>query len=74
MTLRLIPNWRAAWRMFSVQMAGALVAWSMLPPDSQMLLIGWTGFPAERVPALLGILAVVGRLVQQPSVQPPSDT
>ena len=31
---KLIPNWRRAWRMFSVQVAAVAVAWGAMPPDA----------------------------------------
>lgn len=75
MTVRLIPEAKRWWRMFSMQAMGlataALGAWQALPADLQ-----------ARVPAGLvhGIaiallaLGMVGRLVQQDRVRPlPAD-
>lgn len=63
---QLIPNWRKAWRMISVQamaVAGAIQgAWLFIPPDMQ------ASIPPDLVRgvtvALLG-LGIAGRLVQQ---------
>lgn len=64
--MKLIPNWRQAWRMFSVQamtLAGAMqAAWVAIPPDLK-----------DRVPdGLVDVLTVAilalgiaGRLVDQ---------
>ena len=31
--MKLIPDWRQAWRMFSVQVAGLAIVWGALPVD-----------------------------------------
>jgi hypothetical protein len=71
---RLIPNWKRAWRMFSVQaQAGALAvlgAWQAVPEDLK------AAIPAPYVYGLamaLLVLGIVGRLVDQPKVKEPSD-
>lgn len=67
--MQLIPNWRAAWRMFSVQAQAAAVAvlgaWQAVPDDMRAkvpdgVVIGLV--------AVLLVLGIVGRLVAQPSV------
>lgn len=63
--LRLIANARQAWRLWSVQAAALLVAWGTLPADMQAALVAAVGIPAERVPAVLGLLVILGRIVQQ---------
>ena len=72
--LKLIPNWRHALRMFSVQAqliaTGLLTGWGTLPPRWQ-----------EQIPVgiVLGmacfvlVLGVIGRLIQQPSVETVND-
>ena len=65
----LIPEWRNAWRMLSVQIAALAIAWGTVPPDVQALLLEFVGIPAGRVPAVLGLLLIVGRLVSQPRVK-----
>jgi len=64
--MKLIPNWRQAWRMFSVQamtIAGAMqAAWVAIPPDLKShvpdgLVIGLT--------VTVLALGIVGRLVDQ---------
>lgn len=64
--MRLIDNWRRAWRLLSVQVAAAAVAWSALPPDVQTAVLGTLGVSPERVPGILGLLVIVARLVDQP--------
>ncbi len=68
MRVRPIPQWRRAWRMLSVQAAAFAVAWGALPEDAQAAVLDAVGVPASRVPALLGLLFLVGRLVAQPAV------
>lgn len=66
---KLIPNWRRAWRMFSVQVAAVAVAWGAMPPDAQAAVLAAIGIGPERVPAVLGALFLLGRLIDQPKVQ-----
>ena len=68
--MKLIENWRRAHRMLSVQMGSLLVAWGMTPPDTQAVIMGFVGLPAERVPAVLGLLVILGRVVAQKSTKP----
>lgn len=67
----LIPNWRRAWRMFSVQaMVGAqavLGGWAAMPDDLKAhVKVEW----AIAVAAVLLVLGIAGRLVDQPKVKP----
>lgn len=62
----LVPDWRRAWRMLSVQIAAAAVLFGALPPDTQAAVLDLVGVPASRVPAILGLLFMAGRLVGQP--------
>jgi hypothetical protein len=64
--VKLIPNWRRAWRMASVQFAAVAVAWGSLPTETQTSILSAIGMPAERVPAVLGLLILAGRLIDQP--------
>lgn len=67
--MQLIDNWRGAWRMLSVQIAAAAIAFGMLPADAQAAMLEAIGVPANRITAILGALVIVGRLVSQPAVQ-----
>ena len=68
--MKLIPNWRRAWRMFSVQAMTAataiLGAWQAFPPDLRdSLPETWVHGSAM---ALL-VLGIVGRLIAQPATK-----
>lgn len=67
--MHLIPEWRRAPRMLSVQMAALAVAWGVLPVDTQSAILALVGVPEQRVPAVLGLLMLVGRLIDQPKVR-----
>ena len=62
---KLIPNWRQAWRMFSVQAQASSVAilgaWQALPDDLR-----------AKVPESV-VLGIVGRLIDQPATRAASD-
>lgn len=64
----LIPNWRQAWRMVSMQLAAAAVLFGTLPADTQAAVLDIVGVPPSRVPAILGLLFMAGRLVGQPRI------
>lgn len=69
--MKLIPEWRKAWRMFSVQsmaVAAAIQgAWPMVPDDLKanlpQALVNW-------VSVALLVLGIAGRLVDQPKARP----
>ena len=67
--MRLVENWRLAWRMLSVQIAGCAVLFGLLPPDQQASLLALIGAPPERIPAFLGLAFIVARLIGQPKVE-----
>jgi hypothetical protein len=67
--MTLIPNWRRAWRMFSVQASAVIVAWVALPMEQQEALAGFVGIAPEAVPGILAALAILGRMIDQPRVQ-----
>ena len=69
-----IPNWRRAWRMASVQVAGAAVLFGTLPADQQIALLQLLGLSPERIPALLGLAIIVARLIDQPKVRAQAPT
>jgi|JI6StandDraft_1071083.scaffolds.fasta_scaffold50933_2 hypothetical protein len=71
---KLIPNWRQAWRMFSVQAQASSVAilgaWQALPDDLRAKV------PESVVLGIVGALLVfgiVGRLIDQPATRAASD-
>lgn len=67
--MKFIPEIKSAWRMLSVQIAAATIAFGLLPPDQQAGVLQFIGLPADRLPAALGILFLLGRLVSQPKVR-----
>lgn len=68
--MKLIPNWRKASRMLSVQIAAAAVLFGALPVEQQAAILSLLGVGPERMPALLGLAVIVARLVDQPKVAP----
>jgi len=64
--MSLIPNWRKAWRMASVQLAALAVVFGSLPTDAQGAVLDLVGIPASRVPAVIGVLFLIGRMISQP--------
>lgn len=71
--MKFIDNVRQAPRMWSVQLASLLVAWGTLPVDMQTAIVAVVGIPPERVPAVLGLLVILTRLMRQPGLQPPEE-
>ena len=69
--MKLIPEARRAWRMFSVQaqaLALALLgAWQAVPDDIKTTLPPSLGY---WVAMGLMVLGIAGRLIQQPTVRP----
>lgn len=70
--IRLIPNWRRAWRMLSVQAQATALAvlggWQAMPDDMRAVV------PAGVVFSLaMGLLVtgIVGRLIDQPGTKAP---
>ena len=54
--------------MLSMQVAALAVIFGSLPPDQQTAILQWLGLAPERIPAVLGVLFIVTRLVNQPKV------
>lgn len=69
--MQLIPNWRQAWRMFSVQAQAVALAvmgaWQVMPDDLRGRVPAWAVLTVAMVLLVAGI---IGRLIDQPSVQP----
>jgi hypothetical protein len=67
--MNLIPNWKKAWRMFSIQAQGlalALVgAWQASPEDLRGQVPSWV---MVSLLALILVGGIVGRLISQPAV------
>lgn len=60
-----IPDWRSAWRFWSVRVAAAAVAWAAVPLETQAKILGALGVEPSRVPAIIGLLVIVTRLIAQ---------
>lgn len=68
--MELIPQWKDAWRMFSVQASTLLLAWLAVPEDSKATMLAQIPFlTANTVTAIIAISGLIGRLVAQPSLQ-----
>ena len=64
--MKLIPEATKAWRLLSVQVAGAAVLFGALPADQQASILAMIGIGPERTPALLGLVFIAARMVKQP--------
>ncbi len=69
--MKLIPNGRCSWRMLSVQVAAGAVAWGTLPVETQEAILSAVGIGPERIPAVLGALVLLARLIDQPKTKGP---
>jgi len=67
--MRLIPNWRKAGRMLSVQIAAAAVLFGALPVEQQAAILALLGVGPERIPALMGLAVILARVIDQPRVR-----
>ena len=61
----LITDWRSAWRYLSVQIAAVGVIFGSLPADTQAAMLDAVGIAPSRLPAILGLLVLMGRLISQ---------
>jgi hypothetical protein len=59
--------------MLSVQIATLALAWGLLPPDQHAAMLALIGIGPERVPAVLGLLFLLGRLIDQPKTRDTED-
>jgi anti-sigma-K factor RskA len=67
--MKLIPEWRSAWRWYSVQalaiIAALPIVWASLPPEWQ------AEVPSEWIKVMVVVVAIagiLGRVLQQPGV------
>lgn len=68
--MKLVSEWRKAWRMFSVQamlVASAIQgAWEFIPPDlKDQIPAGWVHW----ITVALLVFGIAGRLIEQPKVR-----
>ena len=66
--MKLIDNVRQAWRFASMQVAAVAILFGALPSDTQAAVLNLVGIPQSRLPAILGVLVMLARIVQQPGV------
>lgn len=74
--MRLIPNWRKAWKLHSVWLstlcATAAGVWVALPDAQQQTILDALGIKSPAALVIVGFLAVVlVRLKAQPPKEPP---
>lgn len=62
---RLIDNWKRAPSMWSVRIAGLGTVFGLLPPDQQTAMLEAMHVPANRVPAVMGLVFILARLWAQ---------
>jgi hypothetical protein len=67
--MTLIPEWKRAWRMLSVQIGALSVLWVALPADTQASVLSLLGIDPKNLPGLIGLAVILGRLVAQPKVR-----
>lgn len=66
--MRPVSNWKRAHKMATVWAGTIALAWGSLPPETQSAMLSAVGVPENRVPAILGLLVIVARLVDQQRV------
>lgn len=67
--MKLIPEWKHAWRFLSMIFSGLALAWLALPADAQATVLRLLpGMSEERMAGALILLAMIGRLIVQPRV------
>jgi hypothetical protein len=71
--VNLIPEWRKAWRMLSVQIGALAVLWVALPATTQAAVLDLLGIDAQHLPGLVGLAVILGRLIAQPAVRGKAD-
>jgi hypothetical protein len=63
--MKLIPDWRQAWRMLSMRVAFLAVIWGSLPAELQAEILGGLGVSPGRVPLFIGLTVMVVRIIAQ---------
>ena len=69
-----IPEWRRAWKLLSVRVGALAIGFGLMPPDMQAAILAVLGVPAERAPAILGVLFILGRITSQPAMHTQDET
>jgi hypothetical protein len=63
-----IPEWRDAWRLWSVRFTLLLLVWELMPEHHQTALLSLIGVPADLIPGVLAALILAARLIAQPAL------
>lgn len=71
--MSIIPEWRKAWRMASVQIGALAVLWIALPAQTQAAVLDIMGIDAHHLPGIVGIAVIIARLIYQPAVRDEAD-
>ena len=64
----LIDNIRNAWKLATVWVGIVAIAFGSLPAESQAALLALVYVPEERLPALIGLVVLVARVIKQSGV------
>lgn len=67
--MKLIPNWRRAWRMLTVQIGALALLWIALPAETQAAVLHALHIDRQYLPGIVGLAVIIGRLIAQPKVQ-----
>lgn len=73
MAVRLVDNWRQAWRFWSARVCLAAVAFGSLTREDQQALLDAIRLPEHRVALVLGVVGLITRMVYQRSLHKPKD-
>ena len=69
--MKIIPEWKRAWRMLSVQIGALAVLWVALPATTQAAVLDLLGIDAKSLPGIVGVAVILGRLIAQPGARAP---
>lgn len=68
--MKLVYNWRDAWKWLSVQFAVLIAAWPLVPEDAQATIVSSiasvVGIEVS-VPTVLAFMVIIGRVIAQKS-------
>lgn len=67
--MKLIPEWKSAWKMFSVQAAALIAIWQLIPVEAQAKMLSSVGMEEVSIPLVLSLVGIVGRLIAQPKLR-----
>lgn len=67
--MKLIPNWRKAWRMLTIQIGALALLWVALPAETQAAVLAALHIDKQYLPGIVGLAVIIGRLIAQPKAQ-----